>query len=170
VDGKIVQEFKNYSSFLKEIKERIQRAQVKANFDVNRELLLLYWNIGRMVSKIQNSVGWGKGIIPRIAKDIKNEIPEIKGFSERNIGRMKSFYLEYTQLQETKVKNTKANNIDSILPQPVAKSDKILKIVSQLPWGHNYILIEKVKSSKTIQGTEFYFFTFPSIECPWNKT
>ena len=144
-DEKNVEEFKNYASFLKEIKNRIQRAQVKANFAVNRELILLYWNVGKMVYKIQKSVGWGKGIIPRLAKDIKNDFPEIKGFSERNIGRMKTFYKEYTFLQEAVVQNPNGDNTGSNLPQPVAKLDKIFKIVTELPWGHNFILIEKIK-------------------------
>jgi len=134
-DEKNVEEFKNYASFLKEIKIRIQRAQVKANFAVNRELILLYWNVGKMVYKIQKSVGWGKGIIPRLAKDIKNEFPEIKGFSERNIGRMKTFYQEYTLLQEAVTQNPNEDNTGSNLPQPVAKLDKIFKIVTELPWG-----------------------------------
>lgn len=144
-DEKNVEEFKNYASFLKEIKNRIQRAQVKANFAVNRELILLYWNVGKMVYKIQKSVGWGKGIIPRLAKDIKNDFPEIKGFSERNIGRMKTFYKEYTFLQEAVVQNPNGDNTGSNLPQPVAKLDEVLKIVTELPWGHNFILIEKIK-------------------------
>jgi predicted nuclease of restriction endonuclease-like (RecB) superfamily len=144
-DEKKVEEFKNYAYFLKEIKNRIQSAQVRANFAVNREMILLYWNVGQMVYKIQKSVGWGKGIIPRLAKDIKNEFPEIKGFSERNIGRMKTFYQEYRFLQEAVVKNSHEDNTGSNLPQPVAKLDKILKIVTELPWGHNFILIEKIK-------------------------
>lgn len=80
-----ITEFKDYVSFLNEIKARIQTAQVKANFAVNKELILLYWHVGRMVNSIQKSVGWGKGVIPRLAKDIRNAFPEIKGFSERNM-------------------------------------------------------------------------------------
>jgi predicted nuclease of restriction endonuclease-like (RecB) superfamily len=147
-DEKKVEEFKNYASFLKEIKKQIQIAQVKANFAVNRELIILYWNIGKMVYEIQESVGWGKGIIPMLAKDIKNDFPEIKGFSERNIGRMKTFYQEYTCLQETEVKNSNDDNTRSILPQSVAKLDEILKAVTELPWGHNFILIEKINRIK----------------------
>jgi hypothetical protein len=134
-EEKKVAAFKNYASFLKEIKKQIQIAQVKANFAVNRELIILYWNIGKMVYEIQESVGWGKGIIPMLAKDIKNEFPEIKGFSERNIGRMKTFYQEYKCLQEAEVKNSNDDNSRLNLPQPVAKLDEILKAVTELPWG-----------------------------------
>lgn len=76
-------------------------------------------------------------------KAIKNEFPEIKGFSERNIGRMKTFYHEYTCLQEAEVKNSNDDNTRSNLPQPVAKLGEILKAVTELPWGHNFILMEK---------------------------
>jgi predicted nuclease of restriction endonuclease-like (RecB) superfamily len=144
---KSIEEFKDYGIFLKEVKARIQMAQVKANFAVNRELIILYWKVGKMVASVQKTAGWGKGIIPRLAKDIKNEFPELKGFSERNIGRMKAFYREYVGLENFITRNNEENN-HSILPQPVAKLDKLLTLITELPWGHNSILMEKVKDRR----------------------
>ena len=114
-------ELTQYQTLLGEIKSKIHHAQHRAALLVNAEMLQLYWEIGNTIAAKQKEEGWSAGVIPRLAKDLKNEFSEIKGFSERNLGRMLAFYREYTQF--------------SILPQAVAK----------LPWGHNILLIEKIK-------------------------
>jgi predicted nuclease of restriction endonuclease-like (RecB) superfamily len=160
---KSISEFTNYGSFLKEVKNRIQMAQVKANFAANRELIILYWNIGRMVCTVQNSVGWGKKVIPRLSQDIKNELPEIKGFSVTNIKRMTQFYREYAhldlispqavgQLQSSRLEDIKKS------PQAVGQNQETVKaqfqhLVTGLPWGHNILLMEKIKDN---QKREWY--------------
>ncbi|MCP5051653.1 MAG: DUF1016 domain-containing protein [bacterium] len=161
---KSIEEFKNYGSFLKEVKIRIQMAQVKANFAVNRELIILYWKIGKMVTSVQKNAGWGKSIIPRLAKDLKNEFPEIKGFSERNIGRMKAFYREYIGLDLLLPQINNEKRKPSILPQPVAKLDKILSLITELPWGHNSLLMEKIKD---LQKREWYMEK--CLEFGWSR-
>lgn len=132
---------KGYADFLKEVNTRIREAQVKATLSVNRELILLYWEIGRRLDAAQKSQGWGATIIPRLAKDLQNDLPEVKGFSERNIGRMLAFFREYPAL-------------GSFLPQAVAKRPiptidprTIEPLLPALPWGHNLLLMEKVKNS-----------------------
>lgn len=114
-------ELTQYQALLGEIKSKIRHAQHRAVLLVNAEMLQLYWEIGNSIAVKQKEEGWSAGVIPRLAKDLKNEFSEIKGFSERNLGRMLAFYREYTQLP--------------ILPRAVAK----------LPWGHNILLIEKIK-------------------------
>ena len=94
----------SYVRFLEEIKDRIRQAQRKASLAVNRELILLYWQIGRLISERQASEGWGAKIIDRLAADIKNEFPDIKGFSARNLKRMKAFYAEYPILPQAGAK------------------------------------------------------------------
>ena len=59
-------------------------------------MLATYWDIGKMIHERQKLEGWGKGVIPRLANDLKNELSDIKGFSERNIQFMIQFYLEYS--------------------------------------------------------------------------
>ena len=80
-----------YQDLLKDIKIRIRQAQLKAVIAANAEMLMLYWDIGRMIHLRQSTEGWGSRIIPRLAKDIRNEISEVKGFSERNLDRMLAF-------------------------------------------------------------------------------
>ncbi|HAB16981.1 MAG TPA: PDDEXK nuclease domain-containing protein [Verrucomicrobiota bacterium] len=89
-----------YAPFLSAVKNRIRAAQVKATLAANAELIRLYWDIGRAVSAIQKKEGWGAGVVPRLARDIANDLPEVKGFSERNLGRMIVFAREYPGLME----------------------------------------------------------------------
>ena len=71
---------------LKQIKSRIAQAQMRAVLSVNAQLVRLYWDIGRMIDARQIREGWGAAVIPRLARELHNELPEEKGFSERNIG------------------------------------------------------------------------------------
>lgn len=113
-----------YKNLLTDIKQRILSAQLKAALSVNAEMIFLYWQIGDSIAQKQKEQGWSSGVIPQLAKDLKIEFPNSKGYSERNLGRMLAFYREYPN--------------ESILPQAVAK----------LPWGHNILLIEKIKDQK----------------------
>lgn len=88
----------DYPAFLHDIKARIHTAQVKATLAANRELILLYWDIGRAIAERQDRAGWGAGVIPRLARDLRNELSEVKGFSERNLKLMAQFYEEYPRL------------------------------------------------------------------------
>ncbi|MFA7239834.1 MAG: DUF1016 N-terminal domain-containing protein [Sulfuricellaceae bacterium] len=88
----------HYPILLTDIKQRIRQAQTRAILAVNRELLALYWDIGCLIAGRQKQEGWGAGVIPRLAKDLHNELPEEKGFSERNIKLMVQFYREYPAL------------------------------------------------------------------------
>jgi predicted nuclease of restriction endonuclease-like (RecB) superfamily len=109
---------KSFAALLADVKLRIQTAQTRAMLAVNSELIRLYWDIGRMIDARQKLEGWGAGVIPQLAAELKNEMPELKGFSERNIGRMIAFHREYP-------------NPAAILPQPVAKLDADAALKSQ---------------------------------------
>ena len=84
-----------YAVLLKDIKDRIIQAQARAVLSANAELVRLYWDIGRMIDGHQKQEGWGAAVIPRLARELKNELPEEKGFSERNIKRMLAFSRAY---------------------------------------------------------------------------
>jgi predicted nuclease of restriction endonuclease-like (RecB) superfamily len=112
---------KEYKGLLKEIKEKVLSSQLKAAVAVNSELIKLYWEIGNTVIQKQKTEGWGKKTIERLAKDLMSTFPDMKGFSFRNIKYMVQFAKEYPDLP--------------IGQQPVA----------QIPWGHNILLLDKVK-------------------------
>ena len=86
---------KEYQSFISEVKNRIHSAQYEALKAVNKELVGLYWDIGRMISEKQEELGWGKSVVEEIAKDLKLEFPEQKGFSTMNLWLTVSYYSEY---------------------------------------------------------------------------
>lgn len=133
-------ELQTYTSLLADIKERIQRGQFRVAQSVNAELIQMYWDIGHMLHERQRQQGWGAGIIPKLAKGIVNELPEVKGFSERNLKRMLRFYREYALLPGAH--QQEHGSIDS---PGKSVSVKVPQAVALLPWGHNMLLIERIK-------------------------
>jgi predicted nuclease of restriction endonuclease-like (RecB) superfamily len=117
----------DYAKFLTQLKKKIRSSQFKAALAVNQELIRLYWDIGREIVERQEKDGWGSSVIDRIARDIQNEFPGIEGFSKTNMGRMRAFYLAY-----------------SISPQAVGKLEDLP--IFNIPWGHNIVIFEGVKS------------------------
>lgn len=87
-----------YGSLLSDVKGLIRQAQLKATLSANAEMIALYWNIGRIIHERQQEEGWGAGVIPQLSRDLHNELPELKGFSVRNLKLMTQFYREYPDL------------------------------------------------------------------------
>lgn len=112
---------KKYGVFLKEVKQRIKFAQYAALQAVNKELINLYWDIGKIIVEKQKQEKWGKSVVERLAGDLQKEFVGIRGFSARNIWRMRDFYLTYQENQ--------------ILPPMVA----------EIGWSHNIVIMEKCK-------------------------
>jgi predicted nuclease of restriction endonuclease-like (RecB) superfamily len=109
-----------------------------------------------MVAIKQDAEGWGASVIPRLALDLHNDLPEVKGFSKRNIGRMIAFFRAYPGMGEilpqpvAKLSQQPGQRVTD-LPQAVAKTQQtdamacLLMLVPKIPWGHNILLMEKVK-------------------------
>lgn len=136
-----------YADLLGDIKSRIRQAQNRAALAVNTDLVRLYWDVGRLILVRQKTEGWGAGVIPRLSRDLHNELPELKGFSERNIGYMIRFAREYgaqaiLQQPVAKIGSKKK------LSQPVAKSASP-ELLWNIPWGHHALLMEKIKDQPT---------------------
>jgi predicted nuclease of restriction endonuclease-like (RecB) superfamily len=127
----------DYAELLLDIKTRIRQAQIRATVAVTRELIHLYWDIGREIVQRQDREGWGKAVVHCLADDLQREFPGMGGFSSQNIWYMRAFYLAWTK--ET-VK----------LQQPVGVLDgkDIPQVVAQIPWGHNLQLIAKLKDPR----------------------
>jgi predicted nuclease of restriction endonuclease-like (RecB) superfamily len=140
-----------YAGLLVEIKSRIQLAQTRAVLAVNGELIRLYWQIGQLLDERQASEGWGAGVIPGLARDIRNELPEQKGFSERNLKRMLAFHRAYRGVSLAGpgfVPHAVAPAVPGVpppakVPQAVAQIDGDL--LASVPWGHHVLLLERVK-------------------------
>lgn len=113
----------DYGAWLAELKARIHHAQQRAALAVNRELVLLYWQIGRDILARQAAQGWGAKVIERLAQDLRTTFPEMKGFSRANLLYMRAFAEAWPD--------------ESIVQQAVG----------HLPWGHNLVLLSKLKDS-----------------------
>lgn len=86
----------NYAPLLESLKTRIRQAQVKAALAVNRELVLLYWGIGKDILARQEQEGWGAKVIERLSNDLRRAFPTMKGLSSRNLRYMRNFSEAYT--------------------------------------------------------------------------
>jgi predicted nuclease of restriction endonuclease-like (RecB) superfamily len=115
-----------YDDFLTEIKGRIQSTQMQAALALSREVILLYWYIGREIRERQAQHGWGAKVVLRLAADLKSAFPGVEGFSSRNLGYMKSFAEAYPDM--------------SILQQLLDNSP--------LPWGHHVRVLDKIKDAE----------------------
>jgi predicted nuclease of restriction endonuclease-like (RecB) superfamily len=130
----------DYKRFIQEIKQRIQSAQIKAAVSVNRELLRLYWDLAeRMVAK-QKETAWGDGFILQMSKDLQTEFPDMKGFSASNLKYMRQWYLYFE------------------------KSQQIVGQITQIPWGHNIVIVTKIKNVD-----EAIFYVQKTIQNNWSR-
>jgi predicted nuclease of restriction endonuclease-like (RecB) superfamily len=129
-----------YNELLQELKGHIREAQVRAAMAVSRELVLLYWTIGREIGRRFEQQGWGTKIVDRLARDLQNEFPGVEGFSPRNLRYMRSLADAWPETE--------------ILQQLIAK----------LPWGHNIRVLDKVKDRAT---REWYLRA--ALEYGWSQ-
>lgn len=111
-----------YKKFFIEIKERIYKAQYEALKSVNKELINLYWDIGKLIVERQKSSGWGKSIVETLSHDLQNEFPGITGFSVRNLWYIRTFYSIYSG------------------------NRKLQPLVAEIGWTHNVIIFERTKN------------------------
>lgn len=131
---------KEYSDFLQSLKTRIQQAQIKAALAVNRELVLLYWHIGREILDRQKAQGWGAKVIEQLSKDLRSEFPQMKGFSRTNLLYMRGFAESYQN------------------------EEFVQQVAGQIPWFHNCVILDKVKDAK-----EREFYIAKTIENGWSR-
>jgi len=131
----------DYHAFVKEIKEKIQQAQLKAMQAVNRELINLYTEIGQMIVDKQEKLGWGKSVVENLSKDLQNEFPGIQGYSSHNLWRMRKFYLAYY------------------------RDEKLAPLVQEIAWSHNIVILEKCKDD-----LEREFYIQMTRKYGWSKS
>jgi len=130
----------NYAQLLADIKERVQKARVKAGLAVNRELVLLYWHVGHRILQVQQREGWGARVIDRLAEDLRRVFPDMSGFSARNLKYMRAFAEAWPD--------------ESIVQQ----------VAAQLPWFHNCVLLDKV-SDEGIRK----WYARATVEYGWSR-
>ena len=137
----------DFVALLADVKQRIQTAQTRAMLAVNSELVRLYWDIGRLIDLRQKQEGWGASVIPRLAAELKNEMPEIKGFSERNIGLMIAFYREYPDPNSILQPPVAKLGMPAKVPPPAAQFEG--NVFWAIPWAHHVTLMQCVPAIKS---------------------
>ena len=131
---------KSYQDLLARLKSQIQTAQIRASVAVNRELVLLYWGIGREILQRQASEGWGRKVVDRLARDLHSEFPEMRGLSRTNLLYMRAF-------------------AESWPDQAIVQ-----QVVGQLPWAHNIRLLDLVNDPQ-----ERLWYIQAAIENGWSR-
>ncbi len=129
----------DYSEVLADLKTKIAMTQRRAVLAASRELIGLYFYVGATIAARQAKAGWGQAVVARLADDLREAFPTLEGFSPRNLWRMRAFFVAWSPS-------------NAILPQAVAEvaaPKNLPQAVADLPWGHNALLIEKVKSRET---------------------
>lgn len=149
---------KDYTDILRDLKEKIKSARVKATVAINNALLSIYWEVGDTIRVQEQTEGWGTKIVEKLATDLKNEFPDMQGLSLRNLRYMRDFaiaYPEFIMLQH--------KSIDSTSPE--SQSYSILqRSVAKLPWGHNCTLLDKLKNP-----VERLFYVQKAIQNGWTR-
>jgi predicted nuclease of restriction endonuclease-like (RecB) superfamily len=131
-----------YNKWLRDLKAKIKRTQLKAALSANSEIIMLYWEIGKELYEKQVDQGWGNSVVDNLERDLSAEFPDSKGFSRRNLFYMKGFYSFYK-----------------------SGFEKVQQLVAQIPWGHNILIYSK---SKTIEEAAFYLSE--TVENNWSRS
>jgi predicted nuclease of restriction endonuclease-like (RecB) superfamily len=130
-----------YQNWLKDFKTKIANTQIKAAIAINKELILLYFELGKMIAERQLQTNWGDNLIRQIAADLKKEFPDVSGFSRSNLYAIKQFYLFYKDTPEF-----------------------VQQVAGQIPWGHQSVILQKTKGYD-----EATFYVKETITNNWSR-
>ena len=184
---------KEYKNWLITLKSTIRQSQIKAAVAVNSELIMLYWNLGKQIVEKQENAKWGTGFINKLSKDLKEEFPDMGGFSSDNLRMCRTFFSFYSNLVSIweqvvpelyNTDNLLVINSEQVAPKREIETleqkamkfndtngDKTKQVVSQMqtqlfniPWGHHLLLLKKIKNL-----TEATFYIQKTIENNWSR-
>lgn len=155
----------DYATFLTELKGRVASARLSAGRAVNRELILLYWDIGRGIVGKQQTLGWGDAVVEMVAADLRRAFPQMTGFSPRNVWDMRRLYATYTapeflaqaareiddreagQIQRQTVAES-GGGIKRLRPAPKLTDVNVIEflrqLVAEIHWGQNLLILNKL--------------------------
>ncbi|MBN1981847.1 MAG: DUF1016 family protein [Chitinivibrionales bacterium] len=141
----------DYADFIREIKNRVQSAQIKAAVSANRELIGLYWELAEKIVEKQKHSQWGDGLLAQMSKDLQAEFPDMKGFSKRNLELMRQWYLFWVEG-------------DAIVQATLAQLVIAKQLATQIPWWHNVVIVTKIKNHE-----EALFYVQKTIQNNWSR-
>ena len=154
-----------YGELLSEMKTRIAAAQVRASLAINQELIQLYWDLGRRIVEQQEREGWGAAVIDQLAVDLQKAFPGVSGFSASNISRMRAFVRAYGSPENSAQAVPKLKKPNSAQAVPNLIADHPPPVVTRIPWGHNVVLLFKLKSN-----AERFWYANQATENGWSRS
>jgi predicted nuclease of restriction endonuclease-like (RecB) superfamily len=166
---------RKYQSWLAALKADISACKLQTALQVNSNMLILYWYIGRQIDEKIKQESWGSRIIEQLSADLQKTFPDLKGFSTRNLLYMQQFSVAYpnlliTQQPVAQLGKVSKNTKGSITQQPVAQLGQYTldmanaELVS-IPWGHHTLLLDKIEVSD-----ERTWYIRKTIENKWSRT
>ena len=165
---------KDYLQWVKELCKRYRQSQIKAAVKVNHVVLQFYWDLGKDICNKEAENKYGSKFYATLSRDLRNEIPDAEGLSERNLRYTKKFYQLYNQKIKI-LQQIAANSESEILQQPAAKSNTelasqelaahIMQDLFSVPWGHQMLLIDKC-SDDVIKAL---FYVQQVVENGWSR-
>ena len=170
-----------YKDWLRDLKQQIKTGQIKAALSVNSQMIMLYWDLGRQIADKQEKAKWGSGFIEQLSKDLKEEFPEMTGFSYNNLLRMKNFYqfylpvIQYNEFVPQSVGQIHCTIENQILAQVVPKLQcaenkdiinpaQLVPKLALVPWGHHVKIMQKIKNIN-----QAIFYINKTIENNWSR-
>ena len=147
----------DYIQWIKELSSRYRRSQIKAAVKVNQEMLQFYWELGRDIVERDAENHYGSKFYTSLSRDLRAEIQNASGLSERNLRYTKKFYLFYEDIMET-LQQVVADSKENILQQLAAK-------LFSLPWGHHLLLMDKFAN----QPEKAWFYICQSVNEGWSR-
>ncbi|MCC5876100.1 MAG: DUF1016 family protein [Candidatus Sumerlaeia bacterium] len=156
-------QLREYGELVAGLKARIEAARLAAARSVNRELILLYWDIGGTILDAQKHRGWGDAVIETLARDLKTAFPEARGFSARNLWEMRRFFaasMEPEFLQQAVAELSKASDTSPVhVPRPAHSTEEdrmiVRNLVAKVPWGQHLLILNKTTTS----AARLYYIT-----------
>lgn len=164
---------KDYLQWVKELCKRYRQSQVKAAVKVNHVVLQFYWELGKDICNKEAENKYGSKFYAALSRDLRNEMPDAEGLSERNLRYTKKFYQLYSQKIRI-LQQFAANSGSEILQQPAAKfntefsqqvANQLKRDIFSIPWGHHMLLIDKFLT----EPQKALFYVQQVIENGWSR-
>lgn len=145
---------KDYRDWIAQLSNRYRTAQIKAAISVNTEMLRFYWELGHDIVKMQSENRYGSRFFETLSRDLKEEIPEAKGFSVRNLKYIKNFYLMYSSIWQ-----------QLVAEYDTTKGQRLVAELCKIPWGHHTLLIDKLFNEPEVA----LFYIRETINHGWSR-
>ena len=143
----------DYQQWIASLKKRYRQSQLKAAVKVNAELVSFYWSLGRDIAMMKPEEKWGQGFYETLSRDLRQSLPDSKGFSVRNLQRMRQFFELFPSFQITpqavaQIESGEVLGENEITQQPVAQTESVItpQLVAQIvsiPWGHICLIMNR---------------------------